>query len=83
MIAAHAADGCGCGAVDALDAGARAGQRHELDVEDVVETQIRGVALRAGDALDAADTARDRPIQLASVIESTPPPSARRAMIRL
>ena len=56
--AAHTADGCGLRAVDALDAGARAGQRDELDVEDVVEPQIGGVALRARDAFDAADTSR-------------------------
>ena len=37
----------------------RAGQRHQLHVQRVVEPDIGGILLRAGDALDAAEAGKD------------------------
>ena len=52
--AAHAVEPPGLVRIDASDSGAGAVQMNELDVQDVLEPDVRGVALRARDALDAA-----------------------------
>ena len=48
--------------MDRDDARVRAGQRDQLDVQRIVEPDIGGVLLRAGDALDGAEPRNDEPM---------------------
>ena len=57
---AHAGDGEGGARVDAVDPRAGAVDRHELDVEHVIEMEVGDVGLASGHPIEPADPGRRR-----------------------